>query len=66
MHMDDDSEIAKKQGDLAEMLSKEDLDPYSVQELKVRKSLLEQEVKRTEAKILSANDHLSAAENLFK
>ena len=32
----------------------------------IRKSLLEQEVKRTEAKILSANDHLSAAENLFK
>ncbi len=64
--MDDDLEIVKKQGDLAEMLSKEDLDPYSVQELKVRKSLLEQEIKRTKSKIESANDHLSAAENLFK
>lgn len=64
--MDDDSESVKKQDDLVQMLCHEDLDPYSVQELKIRKSILEQEVKRTEDKILSASDHLSAAQNLFK
>lgn len=66
MQMDDDSETRKKQGNLVEMLGKEDLDPYSVQELEVRKSLLEQEIKRTETKIASATNHLSAAESLFK
>ncbi len=64
--MDDDSEIVKKQGNLTDMLSKEDLDPYSVEELKVRKTMLEQEVKRTKSKIISATDHLDAAKNLFK
>lgn len=64
--MDDDSESVKKQGDLVQMLCQEDLDPYSVQELKIRKSILEQEVKRTEDKISVASDHLSAAQNLFK
>ena len=64
--MDDEFEIRKNTENLAEMLIKEDLDPYSVEELKLRKIHLEREVERTEAKIASATNHLSAAESLFK
>jgi len=64
--MDDDVNINKKQDNLAELLRKEDLDPFSVEELKSRKILLKQEIERTEVKISSAQSHLSAAENLFK
>lgn len=64
--MDDESESKKLKGNLAEMLGHEDLDPYSVQELKSRKILLEQEIMRTEARIKFAQEHKNAADNLFK
>ncbi len=64
--MDDEFDSVKKQNNLAELLGKEDLDPYSVEELKSRKILLEQEIKRIDTKISFAKDHMSAAEKLFK
>ncbi len=64
--MDDDINIVNSDKNLAELLTKEDLDPYSVEELKSRKILLQQEITRTEAKIKASKDHLNAAENLFK
>lgn len=64
--MDDETSSMNFSVNLAEKLGYEDLAPYSVDELKSRKMLLEQEILRTEARIAFAKDHKSAANSLFK
>ena len=46
-------------------LGKEDLDPFSVEDLKVRISNLEAEIKRTSAAIETKQSRRSAADALF-
>jgi uncharacterized small protein (DUF1192 family) len=47
-------------------LIREDLDPYSISELKDRITLLKAEIARCEAKVSAASTHRSVADQLFK
>jgi uncharacterized small protein (DUF1192 family) len=47
-------------------LGKQDLDPMSIEELKERIELLKVEIARVENHMKRAQDHRSAAEELFK
>ena len=55
----------RKKDPLAE-LSKQDLDPLSVDELNERIAILKAEIARVEAHMAEANAHRSAADELFK
>ena len=61
--MDDD--LPRPRGDAASLLAKEDLSPYSQDELAERIALLETEIARVESHRLRAAAHRSAAEELF-
>ena len=61
--MDDD--LPRPKGDAASLLAKEDLAPYSQDELEERIRLLEAEIARTESHRLKAAAHRSAADALF-
>ncbi len=61
--MDDDRPIPK--GDAASLLSKEDLAPYSLDELATRIALLEAEIARVDSHRRKAAAHRSAADLLF-
>ncbi|WP_067675730.1 DUF1192 domain-containing protein [Tsuneonella dongtanensis] len=61
--MDDDRPRPK--GDAASLLAKEDLAPYSQDELAERIALLEAEIARVESHRLKAAAHRSAADSLF-
>ncbi|WP_120716833.1 DUF1192 domain-containing protein [Tsuneonella amylolytica] len=61
--MDDDRPRPK--GDAASLLAKEDLAPYSQDELRERISLLEAEIARVEKHRLTAAAHRDAADALF-
>ncbi|ANY18978.1 hypothetical protein A6F68_00443 [Tsuneonella dongtanensis] len=63
MPMDDDRPRPK--GDAASLLAKEDLAPYSQDELAERIALLEAEIARVESHRLKAAAHRSAADSLF-
>jgi uncharacterized small protein (DUF1192 family) len=55
-----------KPGDPLVELAKQDLDPMSIEELKARIAALEVEIARVKNHIERAQDHRSAAEELFK
>ena len=55
-----------KPGDPLTLLAKQDLDPFSVDELNARIALLEAEIARTRAKIEAAVNHRASAEAIFK
>ncbi|MFA9201160.1 MAG: DUF1192 family protein [Cypionkella sp.] len=61
--MDDD--LPRPRGDAASLLAKEDLAPYSQDELEERIRLLEAEIARVESHRLKAAAHRSAADALF-
>jgi uncharacterized small protein (DUF1192 family) len=61
--MDDDR--PRPPGDAASLLAKEDLAPYSQDELAERIALLEAEIARVESHRLKAAAHRSAADALF-
>ena len=61
--MDDD--LPRPRGDAASLLAKEDLSPYSQDELAERIALLETEIARIEAHRSRAAAHRSAADALF-
>lgn len=61
--MDDDR--PRPRGDAASLLAKEDLAPYSQDELAERIALLEAEIARVESHRLKAAAHRSAADALF-
>ena len=61
--MDDD--LPRPRGDAASLLAKEDLSPYSQDELAERIALLEAEIARAESHRLKAAAHRNAADALF-
>ncbi|ATY32674.1 DUF1192 domain-containing protein [Sphingomonas psychrotolerans] len=64
--MDADENLPRRNDDLAARLGKQDLDPYSVDELNERVELLEAEITRCKAKIQYAVNHRASADALFK
>ncbi|MGX7927524.1 DUF1192 domain-containing protein [Tsuneonella sp. HG094] len=61
----DDLDRPRPKGDAASLLAKEDLSPYSQDELQERIALLEAEIVRVEKHRLTAAAHRSAADALF-
>jgi uncharacterized small protein (DUF1192 family) len=61
--MDDD--LPRPRGDAASLLAKEDLSPYSQDELAERIAQLETEIARVESHRIKAAAHRSAADQLF-
>ncbi|MDP5277592.1 DUF1192 domain-containing protein [Sphingomonas sp. DG1-23] len=64
--MDADENLPRRKDDLAAQLGKQDLDPFSVDELNERVALLEAEILRCKAKIQHAVNHRASADALFK
>ena len=64
--MDDDDNLPRNANDPLVLLVKQDLDPFSVDELDQRIYLLKSEINRCEAKKQFAVSHRASAENLFK
>ena len=64
--MDLDDILPKNPGDPLVMLTKQDLDPFSVDELNARIATLEAEIARARARIDRAVNHRANAEGLFK
>ena len=63
--MDLDELFPDKPGPL-KLLARQDLDPFSVDELNGRIALLEAEIARTKARIEAAVNHRASAEAIFK
>jgi uncharacterized small protein (DUF1192 family) len=61
-----DELFAKRPGDPLVQLAKQDLDPFSVDELHERIEILRAEIVRVEAKMKGAVNHLASADALFK
>ena len=64
--MDLDDLFPDRPGDPLTLLTKQDLDPLSVDELHARIAMLEGEIERVRAKIAAAVDHRTNAEQLFR
>jgi uncharacterized small protein (DUF1192 family) len=66
MTMDLDDLFAKRPDDPLVKLSRQDLDPFSVEELAERVALLEQELRRVKQKLEGAVNFRASADALFK
>jgi len=64
--MDLDELFPEKPGDPLVQLTRQDLDPLSVEELQARIEALEGEIARVKAKIEAAVNHRASADALFK
>jgi uncharacterized small protein (DUF1192 family) len=64
--MDLDELLPSKPDDPLVQLTRQDLDPLSVDELHERIAVLEAEIERVRGKIDAAVDHRASAEELFK
>lgn len=64
--MDLDELSPKAPGDPLKALTRQDLDPLSVEELAERIEILKAEIARVEAKLSRAKSHRAIAEDLFK
>jgi uncharacterized small protein (DUF1192 family) len=64
--MDADENLPRRKDDLVAQLTKQDLDPYSVEELEERIALLEAEIERSRTKIQRAINHRASADAIFK
>jgi uncharacterized small protein (DUF1192 family) len=64
--MDLDDILPKRPDDPLVMLTRQDLDPLSVEELQGRISVLEAEIARAKTKIERAVNHRASADSLFK
>lgn len=64
--MDMDENLPRKADDPLAALMRQDLDPFSVDELQERVAALEAEISRTKKKIEYAVNHKASAEALFK
>jgi uncharacterized small protein (DUF1192 family) len=64
--MDLGDDLPRKTDDPLVRLAAQDLDPFSVDELKARVAALEAEIARTAKKIEGAVNHKATAEALFK
>jgi uncharacterized small protein (DUF1192 family) len=64
--MDADENLPRRKDDLVAQLAKQDLDPFSVDELEERIALLEAEIERSRTKMQRAVNHRASANALFK
>ena len=64
--MEADENLPRRKDDLVAQLAKQDLDPYSVEELQERISLLEAEIVRSKTRLERAVNHRASADALFK
>jgi uncharacterized small protein (DUF1192 family) len=64
--MDLDELLPKAPGDPLALLTKQDIDRLSVDELNARITVLEAEIERARAKIAFAASHRANADSLFK
>lgn len=64
--MDADENLLRRKDDLVAQLARQDLDPYSVDELDERIALLEAEIARIRMKRERAVNHRASADALFK
>jgi len=64
--MDADENLPRRKDDLVAQLGRQDLDPFSVEELTERIAMLEAEIDRTRTKISRALNHRASADALFK
>ena len=64
--MDLDELFPDKPDDPLTLLTKQDLDPFSVHELEARITILEAEIARVKAKLQNAVNFRSSADELFK
>ena len=64
--MDLDDILPKNPGDPLVMLTRQDLDPFSNDELKARIVTLEAEIARAQSRIDRAVNHRANADSLFK
>ena len=64
--MDVDDLFPGRPGDPLSLLVKQDLDPFSVEELRGRIEALKAEIARTESRISAATNHRASADSLFK
>ena len=64
--MDLDDLLPKGPGDPLVLLTKQDLDPLSVEELQTRIQVLEAEIARAKGKMERAVNHRASADQLFK
>lgn len=64
--MDADENLPRRKDDLVAQLGRQDLDPFSVDELEARIALLEGEIARCRTKIQRAINHRASADALFK
>jgi uncharacterized small protein (DUF1192 family) len=64
--MDLEELFPEKPGDPLKMLTRQDLDPLSVEELEERIAVLEGEIARVRAKMDAAINHRASADALFK
>ena len=64
--MDVDDSLPRKARDLVAELNKQDLDPFSVEELEERIASLEAEIARSRGKMQRAVNHRASADALFR
>ncbi|UIJ44689.1 DUF1192 domain-containing protein [Sphingomonas cannabina] len=64
--MDVDDNLPRKSRDLVAELARQDLDPFSVEELQERIAALEAEIARSKQRIERAVNHRASADALFK
>jgi uncharacterized small protein (DUF1192 family) len=64
--MDLDELFPDKPDDPLTLLTKQDLDPFSVEELENRIAILEAEIARVRAKLTASVDFRASADELFK
>jgi uncharacterized small protein (DUF1192 family) len=64
--MDLDELFPDKPDDPLTLLTKQDLDPFSVHELEARIAILEAEIARVKAKLASSVNFRASADELFK
>ncbi|HEY9580467.1 MAG TPA: DUF1192 domain-containing protein [Rhizorhapis sp.] len=64
--MDMDENLPRRADDPIAALQRQDLDPFSVEELRERVTALEAEISRTRKKIEYAVNHKASAEALFR
>ena len=64
--MDEDDFFTSKPQDPLTQVTKQDLGPLSIEELKERIAILKAEIERVEIHMVEASRHRSAADELFK
>lgn len=62
----DEADLPRRKDDPAAQLARQDLDPFSVEELSERIQLLEAEIARCRQKMERAVNHRASADALFK